>query len=152
MSSSARTAEPVDLRDELVIDAPAATVWALTIDIESWPQTTPTVTSVERLDDGPLAVGSRARLKQPRQRAAVWTVTRLEPETVFEWSTRTMGMTMTGGHRIEPLDDGRCRNVLTLRASGPTATLLGWLVSRPIRQAIATENAGIKRRAEARRR
>jgi uncharacterized membrane protein len=142
----------VKLRDELEIDAPAETVWALTIDIESWPQTTPTITSVDRLDDGPVVVGSRARLKQPRQPAAVWTVTRLEPGSVFEWSTRTLGMTMTGGHRIEPLPDGRCRNVLTLSATGLSAALLGWLVARPIRQAIATENAGIKRRAEAARR
>ena len=139
----------MDLRDDLEIAAPASAVWALTVDVESWPEVTPTVTSVERLDDGPLAVGSRARVKQPRQRAAVWTVTQLDDGTLFEWSTRSMGMTMTGGHRIEPLGADRCRNVLTLTATGPTATLLGWLLARPIRQAIATENAGIKRAAEA---
>ena len=138
----------MELRDELVIDAPAAVVWALTVDVESWPQVTPTMSSVARLDDEPFGVGSRARVKQPRQRAAVWTVTRLEPESVFEWSTRTMGMTFTGGHHIEALGEGRCRNVLTLTATGPTATLLGWLLSRPMRQAIATENAGFKRAAE----
>jgi len=36
------------------------------------------MTSVERLDDGPITLGSRARVKQPGQRPAVWTVTELE--------------------------------------------------------------------------
>ena len=138
----------MQLRHEVVIDAPAPVVWALTVDVESWPQVTPTMSSVSRLDDEPFGVGSRARVKQPKLRAAVWTVTRFEPGSVFEWSTRTMGMTMTGGHHLEAIDDGHCRNVLTLTASGPTATLLGWLLSRPMRAAIATENAGFKRAAE----
>lgn len=138
----------MDLRDELTIDATAATVWALTVDVESWPNVTPTVTSVERLDTGPFAVGSRAKIKQPRQPAAVWTVTRLEPETVFEWSTRTLGMTFVGRHHIERIDDGRCRNVLTLSATGLTAKLFGWALQGQLRKAIATENTGFKRVAE----
>ena len=138
----------MNLGDEQEIDAPAATVWDLTIDVESWPKVTPTMTSVERLDTAPIAVGSRAKVKQPRQKATIWTVTRLEPGSLFEWSTRTMGMTMTGAHRIEPLGEGRCRNVLTLDASGLTATLFGWLLKRPIGKAIATENAGFKSAAE----
>ena len=65
------------------IDATPAIVWAHTIDVESWPQTFPTVTTVERLDDGPLRVSSRARIKQPGQPHRVWTVTEIEAQHRF---------------------------------------------------------------------
>ncbi|MFT3854064.1 MAG: SRPBCC family protein [Ilumatobacteraceae bacterium] len=136
------------LRDELIVDASPSKVWTLTIDVESWPKVTPTVTSVSRLDDGAFGVGSRARIKQPRQPAAVWTVTRYEPESLFEWSRSSFGLTVVAAHHIEPLDDGRCRNVLTLELSGPMAKVFGWLLARPSRRAIATENASFKRAAE----
>ena len=37
------------------IDAPVKRVWELTLDVESWPQLSPTFTSVERLDAGSIA-------------------------------------------------------------------------------------------------
>ena len=58
------------------------------------------MTSVERLDDGPLAVGSRARVA-PGQRARVWTVTRLEPGRLFAWEARALGVRMNGSHHLE---------------------------------------------------
>jgi len=56
----------------------------------------PTVQRVERLDAGPLRVASSARIKQPAQTPAVWTVTRLEPTREFTWETRRLGLRMTG--------------------------------------------------------
>ena len=73
---------------ELEIAAPIERVWDLTLDIERWPELTPTITSVERLEVGPLAVGSSARLVQPRQSPRVWTVTDLQAPTRFAWSAR----------------------------------------------------------------
>ena len=135
------------LRSELLIDADPATVWALTTDVEHLPDLTPTMTEVRRLDDGPLAVGSRARIKQPAQPAAVWTVSTLEPEREFVWQTKLGTVTMVGGHHLEPAGDG-CRNVLTLELHGFGSGLLERLLGRRIGAAIATENAGFKTAAE----
>jgi uncharacterized membrane protein len=136
------------LEDRLEIEAPAAVVWALTADVERWPESTPTMTTVERLDDGPLAVGSQARIKQPAQRERIWTVTRFEEGRAFAWATRAMGMRMEGAHLIEG-DATTCTNTLTLDVTGALAPVLGRLLAGQLRKAIATENQGFKRSAEA---
>jgi uncharacterized membrane protein len=131
------------------IAAPIEVVWALTEDVEGWPDVTPTMTTVERLDDGALAVGSTARIKQPGQRARVWTVTRLEPGRSFAWSTKAMGTTMEGAHLLTE-EGGACVNRLELEITGATAGLVGRLLRRPLLKAITTENEGFKAAAEAR--
>lgn len=133
--------------DTVTIDAPAEVVWDLTLDVTSWPRITPTMTSVERLDAGPIHVGSSARVKQPRQTAAVWTVTRLEQGHEFTWQTRRMGLTMTGSHVVEPVGD-HCRNTLSIDVEGPGSVLFGWLLGRTVASAIATENASFRAKAQ----
>lgn len=123
-------------------------VWALTLDVESWPQHTPTMDSIERLDDGPLAVGSQALVKQPGQRAKVWTVSRLEPGKAFAWGTRAFGLTMTGGHYLTPRAGGTTQT-LAVDLDGRMAPVLGPLLRRPILAAITKENEGFKAAAEA---
>lgn len=130
------------------IDAPAAVVWRITADIAGLPAVTPTVLSAERLDQGPVAVGSRARLKQPRQSPAVWTVTRFDEGQAFVWRTKRLGMTMVGSHHLEDLGDA-CRNTLALELTGWGSRLLGALIGGQVRASIATENAGFKKVAEA---
>lgn len=127
------------------ITAPADVVWQLTTDVESWPRYTSTMQSVHRLDEGPLRVGSSARIKQPGRRAAVWTVTRLEPGREFSWRTVKGRRTITGSHCVVP-DGAACRNDLEVEIDGPLARLLGPFV----RYALRTENAGFT--AEAQRR
>ncbi|MEZ5228405.1 MAG: SRPBCC family protein [Acidimicrobiales bacterium] len=129
------------------IAAPVERVWDLTIDVESWPEHTPTITSVERLDDGPFGLGSRARIKQPAQGAKEWTVTAFEPNVRFAWATKLAGQSLTGGHELRPSAQGTI-NTLTLDLDGPLAFPIGLLIRRPIAKAIATENAGFKAAAE----
>jgi hypothetical protein len=122
-------------------------VWELTEDVERWPQLTPTITSVERLDGGPLRLGATARIKQPRQRPAVWTVIELDPPRRFAWATRVFTITMTGSHEIEPTPSG-CRNHLAVELTGFGSTVFGKLFGRQLAAAIATENQGFKKAAE----
>jgi hypothetical protein len=132
--------------DVAVIAAPVDVVWRLTIDINDWPSFSPTMQRVTRLDDGPLRVGSSARLKQPGQLPAVWTVTRLEPGREFTWQTTRMGLTMVGSHTVAKVGDG-CRNTLTLEVTGAGARLFGALFGRLLRRSLARENAGFTARA-----
>jgi uncharacterized membrane protein len=130
------------------IDAPADRVWALTTDVESWPAITPTITKVERLDDGPFRAASTARVKQPGQRAKVWTVTAFDPDHSFTWEARLLGAQMTASHTVTPTGSG-ASNTLVLDVTGPGSGLVGRLVGRQISKALATENASFKRVAEA---
>ena len=136
------------LTNTVEIAAPIERVWALTEDIEKWPAITPTMTSIVRLDSGPLKVGSTARVKQPRQRARVWTVTRFDPNDTFAWRSRILFMGVVGSHSMASRGDGSTANTLTLEMSGVMSRLFGRILTSTLRQALATENAGFKQHAE----
>lgn len=130
------------------IDAPAERVWNLTVELERWPDFIPTMTRVERLDDGPVSVGSAARVTQPRQRPRTWTVTAIDPPHQFAWEARFGPATMTASHRL--VADGRaCVNTLSIEASGRGARALMLVLGPLLRRALAAENAGFKAAAEA---
>jgi uncharacterized membrane protein len=131
------------IEHHLDIEAPPSILFALNTDIERWPTLTPTVTSVTRLDEGPLRVGSQARIKQPGQRPAVWTVNTIEPDHCFIWSTKSMGLGMVATHLVEPTATGS-RNTLRIDLSGFAASLLGRLLRRKIHSVLATENEGFR--------
>lgn len=133
--------------NSIIIAAPPDLVWSVTLEIEKWPEWTPTVTSAARLDDGPLAVGSSARLKQPGQPEAIWTVTELLPGERFSWETRRAGLHFIGTHQIAAEGNGT-RNTLIVEAHGALSLLLWPVLRLGIRKAIADENRGLKRRCE----
>ena len=135
------------IQDETTIHAPAATVWALTSDIDHWPKLMPTVTAVQRLDGGALAVGSRARVSQPRQRPRIWTVTEVLPESRFVWEAPLGRAKMTATHHISATDDG-CRNILAIDITGAGSGLIGRFVHHRVAKTLATENACFKQSAE----
>jgi hypothetical protein len=139
-------------RNETLIEAPVDLVWQLTLDVANWPSITPTMLRVDRLDDpatpaGSIQVGSSARVKQPGQPVAVWTVTKVDPGREFSWQTRRMGLTMAASHRLSAVG-GSCRNELILDLTGPAARLFGMVFGGMVRTALETENAGFKARAE----
>lgn len=132
----------------LDIDAPIENVWALTLDIEAWPGISPTMTSVKRLENGPIRVGSQALVKQPAQRPTIWTVARIEAPNLFEWTAKVMGVTITASHHLEATAGG-CRNTLSVDMSGRGARLLAAVAGRQIHRAIARENEGFRAAATA---
>jgi hypothetical protein len=126
------------------IPAPVSTVWAATIDIERWPGLTPTVTAVERLDGGPIRMGSRARVRQPGQPKRVWTVTNLEPVHLFAWATNAFGLRMVAYHELTELAPDVTRNRLTVDLAGPMAGLVAVLAGRRLRRTLELENGGFR--------
>ncbi len=137
----------MQVRSEVLIAAPSQRVWELTADIEGWPALTPTIASVIRLDDGPLRVGSRARIVQPGRAPSLWTVTEFDEGRVFSWQTKVFGVPLTARHVIES-GLNSCRNVLTVDLPGRRGALLMRLSRRAIQTAIDTENAGFRRAAQ----
>jgi carbon monoxide dehydrogenase subunit G len=124
-------------------------VWAVMSDIERWPEWTPSVTRIERLDAGPLAVGHRARIRQPRLLPAVWQVTALEPGRGFTWVTRNPGVRITGSHWVEPAG-AASRAHITLRFEGILAGLVARLTGGLTARYLALEACGLKERSEGR--
>ena len=133
--------------NSITIDAPASVVWGLNVDVERWPSMTPTVQSARRLEPGPLRLGSSARIKQPGQTAAVWTVTHFVDGREFAWQTKRLGMIMEGRHVVDPLDAHRCRSTLSVRVTGFGSRLVGALIGRAIAKALRLENQGFKTHA-----
>jgi hypothetical protein len=68
----------VEQSTRIDVEVPVEQVWEVLRDVERWPAWAPTVTSVRRLDDGPLAAGSRVRVEQPRIPPTEYVVTELE--------------------------------------------------------------------------
>lgn len=135
------------IQHTIEIAAPSSRVWEVTVDVEAFPDHTPTMTAVERLDPGPIGVGTRILIKQPMQRAKIWTVRTLEPERTFAWTTTSLGTTMTATHDLVPTANGTM-NTLTVEIEGPRAQVIGRIVRRPIRKALQEENKGLKSAAE----
>lgn len=131
------------------IAAPAATVHEVLIDVDRWPEWLPTVTSVARRASGPLQIGQRVTVRQPRLPAGRWEVTRLAPGQGFTWRARFPGVVTEARHEIESLAGGEVLLTLGVRQSGPLAGLLAPLTAALTRRYIATEAASLKTRVEA---
>ena len=131
------------------IAAPPERVWAVMTDAERWPEWTPSVTSIKRLDSGPLRIGSRARVKQPKFMAAEWTVTAVDEGRAFTWVTRAPGTTITARHSLEPIAAGT-RVTLSVQYAGLLERVLDWLTREVNDKYLAMEAAGLKQRSELR--
>ncbi len=129
------------------IAAPPEQIWPVLIDVERWHEWTPSITSIERLETGPLMLGSTARIRQPRLLAMIWHVTEIQQRRGFVWETRNWGAHTVGEHWITP-QPGGTQLVLRVRQSGLLVPLFGWWVADLTRRYMDMEAEGLKRRCE----
>jgi carbon monoxide dehydrogenase subunit G len=130
------------------IGAPPERVWETLSDVEHWSEWTPTVTSVRRLDEGPLRLGSRARVNQPRLPETVYVVTELEPGRSFTWVAAGPGVRTTARHDAEQLPDGGTRVRLSVSQAGWLGSVMGRFYRGLTDRYLANEANGLKARCE----
>jgi uncharacterized protein YndB with AHSA1/START domain len=97
------TAAPVITRDEILIDAPAETIWSIQTDVARWPSWQPDVDSAEA--EGPLAVGSVFRW-QTAGLDITSTVEEFEPPRRIAWGGPAQGIVAVHVWMLEPQEDG----------------------------------------------
>lgn len=137
-----------DFRQSIEINLSPPRVWSVMLDVERWPEWNTAVTRVQRMDIGPLTLGSRTRIWQPKLMPAVWQVTSLDQNRrIFAWTTHTLGMKIIGRHQVEAVGP-RSRVTLSLHYSG----FLGPFMARIYRDLnwdyLAREANGLRAKCE----
>ena len=130
------------------VAAPPSRVWEVVTDVEHWPDWTPTMRWVRRVDEGPLRTGSQAKIIQPKMPTVDWTVTDIEPVDHFTWVSTSPGVRTTARHSVEPLPGGGTRVRLSIEQAGPLGSVVQWVYGNLTDRYLAMEAAGLKQRCE----
>ena len=138
---------PLSFSTSVDINAAPDAVLAVMSDVERWPEWTASVTSITRLDSGPFAIGSRARIRQPKLPPALWTVSAIEPGRSFTWISKGPGILVTAHHSIDPRAGGS-RVTLSIRYEGLLAKLVARMTKDINERYLAMEANGLKARCE----
>lgn len=135
--------------ESIEIHAAPERVWEVMTDVERWPEWTASVRSVVRLDDGPLRVGSRARIHQPKFPPVIWEVTQVDRGHSFTWEASSVGLHTSGGHSVRRARDGGSLVELSIVQNGVAGPLAKLLFARITRRYLKLEAEGLRARAEA---
>ena len=127
------------------IDAPTQRVWEVLFDVARWPGWTPTIDSVERLEDGPFQVGSRTKVRQPKLPPAVWEVTEVVPGGNFTWEATGPGMRTIARHEVVP-DATGSMVTLSIQQTGPMGAVAALVWRRLTQRYIDLEAESLDKR------
>ena len=134
------------------IDATAATVWDVFVDVEHWPEMTESVTSLVALDGPGIEVGKRFEIKQPRMPKLVWEVTAVEPGVSWTWRQKSPGGTTYATHEVIPQGDARTLVKQRIDQRGVIGVAVGLVMLRMTKRYLNLEGQGLKARSEESRR
>jgi uncharacterized protein YndB with AHSA1/START domain len=130
----------------VTIDAPIETVWSVFTNVEQWPTWAPSFTSVE-LIDGPMRLGAKVRIRQPRLPTIGWEVTKWEPRRSWTW-TATSPRARTDASHVLTRSGQSTITEQSIRSSGSLDRLVAFVLRPLTRRHLAIEAAGLKRRCE----
>lgn len=133
-------------RASIAIDAPVDVVWSVFTDVERWPTWASSFTSVE-LIDGPMRLGAKARIRQPRLPTVVWEVTKWEPGHSWTWAATGPGARTEASHVLTRSGAGTVAEQ-SIVSSGPLGRLFAFVWRSLTRRYLAIEAAGLKERSE----
>jgi len=129
------------------INASVERVWQILSDLERWPLWTPTVLSVQRLDDRAQIIGRRYRLQQPRLGKATWIITDWIRQIGFVWVCQRPGLLVVAEHKLRPEGTG-CAVQLQLKLSGLLEPLVTRYAAGLIDDYLRLEATGLMGRCE----
>jgi uncharacterized membrane protein len=133
-------------RVSITIDAPIEVVWSVFTDVERWPTWASSFTSVE-LIDGPMRLGAKARIRQPRLPTVVWEVTKWEPGRSWTWAAMSPGARTEAFHVLARSGQHTIAEQ-SIIPSGPLGRLGAFVWRSLTRRYLAIEAAGLKQRSE----
>lgn len=129
------------------IEASPERVWAVMSEVLLMPTWTTSMTSVELEPPGPLAVGSKARIVQPKLSPATWVVTEVVPGRSFTWTSKAMGSDVTASHTLTPTSSGATVE-LAVQYDGTTSALVAGLTRKITTKYLRMEADGLKAACE----
>ena len=129
------------------IDVPAGRVWQVMIDTDRWHEWTPSVNSIKRLDTGPLVVGSRLVIRQPKFPPARWSITAFDAGLSFTWMSSGPGIRVVAQHCVKPTGNGSQAS-LSLDFQGVFGSVFGRMTKSITERYLDFEARGLKARSE----
>ena len=136
--------------DSITVAADPGAVFDVIADVQRWPEWTASMSWVRLHTPGPLAVGSRASLKQPGLSGTHWTVTRCQRPLGFSWVSPLPGVLCTADHEVRPVDGGS-QVTLRLHFGGWLGGVAGLLGGALTKRYLRMEVLGLRERCEGRR-
>jgi uncharacterized membrane protein len=133
-------------RASVTIDAPIDLVWSVFTDVERWPTWASSFTSVE-LVDGPMRLGAKVRIRQPRLPTVVWEVTKWEPGRSWTWTATSPGARTEASHVLTRAAQLTIAEQ-SITWSGPIGRLAAFVWRSLTRRYLAIEAVGLKQRTE----
>jgi len=110
------------------INAPVEKVWSLIDKLEEWPQWMQSIKKIERVSEGPLAVGSQLSVTAKVSRLTVnllMTISEFVPERSVVMQGKALGTNLTRFYFLEPVN-GKTKVTIGGEVSG----LLAWMARR----------------------
>lgn len=137
--------QAIQISHEIDISSTLETAWHVTIDVQTWPKWSPTITRAQQIGSDALMTGNHFRLKQPLQVEKTWEVTAFEPPCFAAWKTESRSGVMLAEHAFSEKAYGVVsRLTLILDAN----RIVGQFLSPILYRALRAENSALKTRCE----
>lgn len=91
--------------ERIEIRARPAAIWDVMQKVESWKEWTTTITSIEKLDEGGVSIGTKLLIVQPNLPNSVWTVTDWIQQKRFIMKKGNAFLKVVAGHDIIKMKD-----------------------------------------------